>query len=76
MENELIITGESAKQMTEFFGWPYREPTFIYTKEGDGIYGTYDSGLDYDKDGHTFDWDWMIYGKNFWTWQTTGFIVK
>lgn len=70
MEKELIITGEAAKQMADFFGWPYKEPKFIYTREGKyDVYGTYESGLDYDKDGYSFDWDWMIYGKDFFTWQ-------
>lgn len=60
MVKELIITGEQAKQMADFFGFPYIEPKFVYIREGNSIYGTYESGFDYQRDGHTFDWDWVI----------------
>lgn len=62
--DELIIAGDSAKQMAEFFGWPCKEPKFSFTKEKGfrsvGIYGSYDSGMIYEKDGFTFEWEWYI----------------
>ena len=60
------ITGEQAHAMAEFFGWPHKEPVFTFTREGLtsmgnlGVYGQYDAGLDYNKDGYTFEWEWKI----------------
>lgn len=57
---KIKIEGDLAHNLAELFEWPHKEPVFIFTKEPQGCYGGYDSGLDYDKDGYTFEWEWQI----------------
>ena len=55
------ITGDVARRLAESRGIPAKEPVFEITVEGNGIYMGYDSGLDYDKDGSTYETEWKLW---------------
>lgn len=55
------IEGQTAVDLAFLFGWPAKNPYFEFEMEADGeIYAEYSAGLDYEKDGYTFDWNWKM----------------
>ena len=55
------IKGDQAHEIAEVLGWPHKNPVVVFENVGNGeLVGGYDAGLDYDKDGYTFEWEWFI----------------
>lgn len=58
---KVILKGEDAENLANCFGWPVGIfPKFEFTNEYGQLYGSYDAGLNYEKDGFTFEWEWEI----------------
>ena len=60
MKDCVRIDGEAARQLANCFGWPFKIPVFEFSNENGKLFGSYDAGLDYAKDGYTFEWEWKI----------------
>ena len=60
IDKSMTIDGELAKELAEVFDWPAKLPVFTFTREYGRLFGSYDAGFEYNKDGHTFSWDWEI----------------
>ena len=59
--NTVKITGELARKWATQAELPSKEPTFELEVTEAGVYLGYDAGLDYDKDGHTFEKEWRLW---------------
>jgi hypothetical protein len=47
--------------MAKCFGWPFTDKSSFQFENANGeLFGGYDAGLDYNKDGITFEWEWRI----------------
>lgn len=54
------LRGKEARKLAECFDWPSKQPVFEFFNEVGNLFISYDSGLDYQKDGRTFEWESRI----------------
>lgn len=61
MNSDVLITGEKAIELAKLFQIPYKEPVWEFVVDVDGqMYLGYDSGLDYEGDGYTYEAEWKL----------------
>ena len=55
------ITGDVAHRLAASRKMPAKEPVFEITVEGNEVWMTYDSGMDYQIDGYTYETEWKLW---------------
>jgi hypothetical protein len=59
--NQLEFTGPEAIQLAELFNLPHKgNPKFIFENDGGHKYIGYDSNIEYEKDGYTYEIEWKL----------------
>ena len=61
---ELYLSKDVAFQVAKLFNFPARDPEVILTNENGRFFISYNSGMDYFKDGYQFEWDAEIVKPN------------